>query len=155
MGKKSRVKTQKSGTGATASVSPKETLNLTSELLQSKLCSRPSRLSVGHVVCTPASTVLLGNITCPLKHEVSHVTWASYSTSYLAVSPPVKWSRCYLWGLCNYNEAWMTYWTWSHCGTGSQNVGFPGTSTQQQSQLFFNSVPSDQLNPSDSQCSSQ
>lgn len=36
MGKKSRVKTQKSGTGATASVSPKETLNLTSELLQSK-----------------------------------------------------------------------------------------------------------------------
>lgn len=40
MGKKSRVKTQKSGTGATASVSPKETLNLTSELLQSKFCSR-------------------------------------------------------------------------------------------------------------------
>ena len=36
MGKKSRVKTQKSGTGAAASVSPKETLNLTSELLQSK-----------------------------------------------------------------------------------------------------------------------
>ncbi|KAK2489836.1 hypothetical protein MC885_000949 [Smutsia gigantea] len=35
MGKKSRVKTQKSGTGAPASVSPKETLNLTSELLQS------------------------------------------------------------------------------------------------------------------------
>lgn len=36
MGKKSRVKTQKSGTGATATVSPKEILNLTSELLQSK-----------------------------------------------------------------------------------------------------------------------
>ncbi|VFV32441.1 set domain-containing protein [Lynx pardinus] len=40
MGKKSRVKTQKSGTGATASVSPKETLNLTSELLQR--CSSPA-----------------------------------------------------------------------------------------------------------------
>ncbi|XP_070449341.1 actin-histidine N-methyltransferase isoform X4 [Equus przewalskii] len=40
MGKKSRVKTQKSGTGATASVSPKETLNLTSELLQK--CSSPA-----------------------------------------------------------------------------------------------------------------
>lgn len=39
MGKKSRVKTQKSGTGAAASVSPKETLSLTTELLQSK--SRP------------------------------------------------------------------------------------------------------------------
>lgn len=39
MGKKSRVKTQKSGTGAPASMSPKETLNLTSELLQSKLLS--------------------------------------------------------------------------------------------------------------------
>lgn len=36
MGKKSRVKTQKSGTGATAVVSPKEMLNLISELLQSK-----------------------------------------------------------------------------------------------------------------------
>lgn len=36
MGKKSRVKTQKSGTGAAATVSPKELLNLTSELLQSK-----------------------------------------------------------------------------------------------------------------------
>lgn len=36
MGKKSRVKTQKSGTGATATVSPKEILNLISELLQSK-----------------------------------------------------------------------------------------------------------------------
>lgn len=36
MGKKSRVKTQKSGTGATAAVSPKEMLNLISELLQSK-----------------------------------------------------------------------------------------------------------------------
>ncbi|XP_037359821.1 actin-histidine N-methyltransferase isoform X2 [Talpa occidentalis] len=40
MGKKSRVKTQKSGTGASASVSPKETLNLTSELLQK--CSSPA-----------------------------------------------------------------------------------------------------------------
>ncbi|XP_036738002.1 actin-histidine N-methyltransferase isoform X3 [Manis pentadactyla] len=40
MGKKSRVKTQKSGTGAPASVSPKETLNLTSELLQK--CSSPA-----------------------------------------------------------------------------------------------------------------
>jgi len=38
MGKKSRVKTQKSGTGATATVSPKEMLNLISELLQSKFC---------------------------------------------------------------------------------------------------------------------
>lgn len=38
MGKKSRVKTQKSGTGAAASVSPKETLTLTSELLQSEPC---------------------------------------------------------------------------------------------------------------------
>lgn len=36
MGKKSRVKTQKSGTGATTAVSPKEILNLISELLQSK-----------------------------------------------------------------------------------------------------------------------
>ncbi|ELW47217.1 Histone-lysine N-methyltransferase setd3 [Tupaia chinensis] len=40
MGKKSRVKTQKSGTGATATVSPKEILNLTSELLQK--CSSPA-----------------------------------------------------------------------------------------------------------------
>uniref|UniRef100_A0A480TZS0 protein-histidine N-methyltransferase n=1 Tax=Sus scrofa TaxID=9823 RepID=A0A480TZS0_PIG len=40
MGKKSRVKTQKSGTGAAASVSPKETLNLTIELLQK--CSSPA-----------------------------------------------------------------------------------------------------------------
>nr|XP_036847531.1 actin-histidine N-methyltransferase isoform X3 [Manis javanica] len=40
MGKKSRVKTQKSGTGAPASMSPKETLNLTSELLQK--CSSPA-----------------------------------------------------------------------------------------------------------------
>uniref|UniRef100_A0A674H9C2 protein-histidine N-methyltransferase n=1 Tax=Taeniopygia guttata TaxID=59729 RepID=A0A674H9C2_TAEGU len=39
MGKKSRVKTQKSGTGATATVSPKEMLNLVSELLQK--CSSP------------------------------------------------------------------------------------------------------------------
>ncbi|XP_017662913.1 PREDICTED: histone-lysine N-methyltransferase setd3 [Lepidothrix coronata] len=39
MGKKSRVKTQKSGTGATATVSPKEMLNLISELLQK--CSSP------------------------------------------------------------------------------------------------------------------
>jgi len=36
MGKKSRVKTQKSGTGATAVVSPKEMMNLISELLQSE-----------------------------------------------------------------------------------------------------------------------
>lgn len=56
MGKKSRVKTQKSGTGATASVSPKETLNLTSELLQSKF---RSRLYVGCVPCrSSASSVL-------------------------------------------------------------------------------------------------
>ncbi|XP_051503213.1 actin-histidine N-methyltransferase-like isoform X1 [Myxocyprinus asiaticus] len=34
MGKKSRVKTQKSGTGAAAAVSPKEMMNLISELLQ-------------------------------------------------------------------------------------------------------------------------
>lgn len=36
MGKKSRVKTQKSGTGGTAMVSPKEMMNLISELLQSE-----------------------------------------------------------------------------------------------------------------------
>lgn len=35
MGKKSRVKTQKSGSGASAVVSPKEMMNLISELLQS------------------------------------------------------------------------------------------------------------------------
>ncbi|KFQ29492.1 Histone-lysine N-methyltransferase setd3 [Mesitornis unicolor] len=40
MGKKSRVKTQKSGTGAAATVSPKEMLNLISELLQK--CSSPT-----------------------------------------------------------------------------------------------------------------
>ncbi|EMP30988.1 Histone-lysine N-methyltransferase setd3 [Chelonia mydas] len=40
MGKKSRVKTQKSGTGATATVSPKEMLNIISELLQK--CSSPT-----------------------------------------------------------------------------------------------------------------
>ncbi|XP_056402055.1 actin-histidine N-methyltransferase [Hyla sarda] len=40
MGKKSRVKTQKSGSGATAAVSPKEMMNLISELLQK--CSNPS-----------------------------------------------------------------------------------------------------------------
>ncbi|KAG3260396.1 SET domain containing 3 [Ictidomys tridecemlineatus] len=40
MGKKSRVKTQKSGSGATATVSLKEILNLTSELLQK--CSSPT-----------------------------------------------------------------------------------------------------------------
>ncbi|KAM4690813.1 actin-histidine N-methyltransferase [Rhinophrynus dorsalis] len=40
MGKKSRVKTQKSGSGATAVVSPKEMLNLISELLQK--CSNPN-----------------------------------------------------------------------------------------------------------------
>lgn len=36
MGKKSRVKTQKSGTAGAAVVSPKEMMNLISELLQSK-----------------------------------------------------------------------------------------------------------------------
>ncbi|NXU04270.1 SETD3 methyltransferase, partial [Buphagus erythrorhynchus] len=42
MGKKSRVKTQKSGTGAAATVSPKEMLNLINELLQStSICSSP------------------------------------------------------------------------------------------------------------------
>ncbi|XP_004699177.1 actin-histidine N-methyltransferase [Echinops telfairi] len=41
MGKKSRVKTQKSGTGAAAAVSPKEILNLTSELLQKCSSSSP------------------------------------------------------------------------------------------------------------------
>uniref|UniRef100_A0A0F7Z0B3 protein-histidine N-methyltransferase n=1 Tax=Micrurus fulvius TaxID=8637 RepID=A0A0F7Z0B3_MICFL len=40
MGKKSRVKTQKSGTGTTTAVSPKEILNLISELLQK--CSSPT-----------------------------------------------------------------------------------------------------------------
>lgn len=35
MGKKSRVKIQKSGSGATATVSPKEMMNLINELLQS------------------------------------------------------------------------------------------------------------------------
>uniref|UniRef100_A0A2K5EPF2 Uncharacterized protein n=1 Tax=Aotus nancymaae TaxID=37293 RepID=A0A2K5EPF2_AOTNA len=40
MGKKSRVKTQKSSTAATETVSPKEILNLTSELLQK--CSSPA-----------------------------------------------------------------------------------------------------------------
>ncbi|XP_075470511.1 actin-histidine N-methyltransferase isoform X2 [Ascaphus truei] len=40
MGKKSRVKTQKSGSGATAAVSPKEMLNLIGELLQK--CSNPN-----------------------------------------------------------------------------------------------------------------
>ncbi|XP_075048346.1 actin-histidine N-methyltransferase [Mixophyes fleayi] len=40
MGKKSRVKTQKSGGGATAVLSPKEMMNLISELLQK--CSNPS-----------------------------------------------------------------------------------------------------------------
>ncbi|KAI4883121.1 hypothetical protein NFI96_017288 [Prochilodus magdalenae] len=42
MGKKSRVKTQKSGTGATAVVSPKEMMNLISELLQKCSSSAPS-----------------------------------------------------------------------------------------------------------------
>lgn len=36
MGKKSRVKIQKSGTGAAAAVSPKEMMNLINELLQSE-----------------------------------------------------------------------------------------------------------------------
>ncbi|XP_036398245.1 actin-histidine N-methyltransferase [Megalops cyprinoides] len=42
MGKKSRVKTQKSGTGATAVVSPKEMMNLISELLQKCSSAAPS-----------------------------------------------------------------------------------------------------------------
>ncbi|KAJ8290276.1 hypothetical protein GJAV_G00010820 [Gymnothorax javanicus] len=42
MGKKSRVKTQKSGTGATAMVSPKEMMNLISELLQKCSSAAPS-----------------------------------------------------------------------------------------------------------------
>ncbi|KAJ8411800.1 hypothetical protein AAFF_G00154380 [Aldrovandia affinis] len=42
MGKKSRVKTQKSGTGTTAVVSPKEMMNLISELLQKCSSAAPS-----------------------------------------------------------------------------------------------------------------
>ncbi|XP_064178331.1 actin-histidine N-methyltransferase [Anguilla rostrata] len=42
MGKKSRVKTQKSGTGATAVVSPKEMMNLISELLSKCSSAAPS-----------------------------------------------------------------------------------------------------------------
>ncbi|XP_024256772.1 actin-histidine N-methyltransferase isoform X2 [Oncorhynchus tshawytscha] len=42
MGKKSRVKTQKSGTGAMAVVSPREMINLISELLQKCSCAAPS-----------------------------------------------------------------------------------------------------------------
>ncbi|MCI4382995.1 hypothetical protein PGIGA_G00021260 [Pangasianodon gigas] len=42
MGKKSRVKTQKSGTGGTAVVSPKEMMNLISELLQKCSGAAPS-----------------------------------------------------------------------------------------------------------------
>ncbi|KAK6304683.1 hypothetical protein J4Q44_G00252690 [Coregonus suidteri] len=42
MGKKSRVKTQKSGTGATAVVSPKEMMNLISDLLQKCSSAAPS-----------------------------------------------------------------------------------------------------------------
>ncbi|XP_063295481.1 actin-histidine N-methyltransferase [Pelobates fuscus] len=42
MGKKSRVKTQKSGSGATAAVSPKEMMNLIGELLQK--CSNPNSI---------------------------------------------------------------------------------------------------------------
>uniref|UniRef100_A0A8D0ADE5 protein-histidine N-methyltransferase n=1 Tax=Sander lucioperca TaxID=283035 RepID=A0A8D0ADE5_SANLU len=42
MGKKSRVKTQKSGSGASAVVSPKETMNLISELLQKCSSAAPS-----------------------------------------------------------------------------------------------------------------
>lgn len=49
MGKKSRVKTQKSGSGASTVVSPKEMMNLISELLQSMfvlyLYTRPLSLS--------------------------------------------------------------------------------------------------------------
>ncbi|KAM8920718.1 actin-histidine N-methyltransferase [Pelodytes ibericus] len=42
MGKKSRVKTMKSGSGATAAINPKEMLNLISELLQK--CSNPNSI---------------------------------------------------------------------------------------------------------------
>ncbi|XP_053553459.1 actin-histidine N-methyltransferase [Bombina bombina] len=42
MGKKSRVKTQKSGSGAAAAVSPKEIMNLITELLQK--CSNPNSI---------------------------------------------------------------------------------------------------------------
>uniref|UniRef100_A0A4W6F288 protein-histidine N-methyltransferase n=1 Tax=Lates calcarifer TaxID=8187 RepID=A0A4W6F288_LATCA len=42
MGKKSRVKTQKSGSGASAVVSPKEMMNLISELLQKCSSAAPS-----------------------------------------------------------------------------------------------------------------
>ncbi|CDQ86150.1 unnamed protein product, partial [Oncorhynchus mykiss] len=42
MGRKSRVKTQKSGTGATAVVSPKEMMNLISDLLQKCSSAAPS-----------------------------------------------------------------------------------------------------------------
>lgn len=57
MGKKSRVKTQKSGTGATATVSPKEMLNLISELLQSKFCFYAS-LGKG-MMCKPHKNIFL------------------------------------------------------------------------------------------------
>lgn len=43
MGKKSRVKIQKSGSGAAAAVSPKEMMNLINELLQSE--SRRQRMT--------------------------------------------------------------------------------------------------------------
>lgn len=73
MGKKSRVKTQKSGTGATASVSPKETLNLTSELLQSK--SAPGLPAFLWARAFP----LLHPQCCLQSHRA--VTWASHSAS--------------------------------------------------------------------------
>lgn len=57
MGKKSRVKTQKSSTGATATVSPKEMLNLSNELLQSKSCFYAS-LGKG-MVCKPLKNIFL------------------------------------------------------------------------------------------------
>lgn len=49
MGKKSRVKIQKSSSGATVMVSPKEMMNLVSELLQSKF-----------TITISANTVLCG-----------------------------------------------------------------------------------------------
>lgn len=55
MGKKSRVKTQKSGTGASTVVSPKEMMNLISELLQSMFMLHLSLVwTVGiHFCCVP------------------------------------------------------------------------------------------------------
>lgn len=47
MGKKSRVKIQKSGSGAAAAVSPKEMMNLINELLQSESTSAPPAVTSG------------------------------------------------------------------------------------------------------------